>query len=193
MALAATRIRDEIIKRLRLMNGPTVTGKRFTKIQKSPLPQFQPGDYPAVAVFILRSNDAPDGDGNEGNIKFISEPIIVMHFGRKGGPKDEADMDADDDADDALTLLLTDAEFTQLGKDALFESIEHIERSRTDPQEGDSYYSFVRVAITFRTRQEFMPVVTDPYRGATVTVKPLDPAAFPQGEYHWDEDQEDAP
>lgn len=183
----AVRIRDEICDRVDKMLGPE--GKRFKRIQKEPLPQFQPDQFPAAAIYVLRSNYSPDSQGNQGNIRFICDDVIMLAFGRKGGTIEATKALADKDADDVIELLMTDADFTTLGEDALFESVEGIERSRVDPQEGDSYYSFVRLAITFRSREEFLPRVNDPYRGATVTVKPLDPGSMPPVEVHWDEDQ----
>lgn len=188
MALAATNIVDAIVELISPFVGEN--GNRFRKIQKDPLPQFQPEDFPAVAVYVVRTNDIPEGDGNEGNIKFITDATIMIAVGRKGGTKSESGKSVNDDADDILTTLFTDPDFTRLGTDALFESVEHIERTRVDPQEGDSYYSFVRLAITFRTRQEFLPVVKDPYHGADVTVAPLDPAGSPHVTAKWNEEND---
>lgn len=181
----AVSIRDAIHDRINKMLGPD--GKRFKRLQKEPMPQFQPDQFPAVAVYVLRSNSSPDGQGNQGTIRFIVDDVIVVAIGRKGGIVEATKALADKDADDIIEMLLTDGEFTALGEDGFFESIEGIERTRIDPKEGDSYYSFVRLAFTFRSREEFLPRVDDPYRGATVTVKPLDPGSMPEGEYHWDE------
>lgn len=186
MPSRAAIIRDAIYDRVSLMTG-NVDGKRFRHLQKEPLPQFQPDQYPAAAIYILRSESLPDGQGNEGTIRFISDDTIALAIGRKGGGLDAARALADDDADAIIETLLTDAEFTRLEPDAFFESIERIERTRVDPQEGDSYYSFVRLAFTFRSREEFLPSIVDPYRGATVRVRPLDPGSMPEGEFHWDE------
>lgn len=174
MTQAAT-IRDAIVSRVKALQVGTApkVAPRFKHVQDDPLPQLQPDTFPAAAVFILSEEMSPDGDGNEGPIKFVSDATIAISIARGGGTVKDLSGKVDDDADVILAALFEDPEFTQFGDDALFESVERIERRRIFPQEGEAYFGELRLAITFRSRVEYAPRLVNDYEGSTVEVRPL--------------------
>lgn len=189
MGSPAAKLRDAIAARvtaLRVGSGP-----RFKRVQKDPLPQFQPGDMPAAAVYIQSETLTPDGDGNAGELHFVTDTIIAIVVARRLGTVEVLSGKLDEDADLILATLFTDPDFTTLDAEkALFESVERIERVRLFPQEGDAYTGDLKIAITFRARADFETVVKDDYRGATVTVRPLQNPDAPPIVAHWDEPAE---
>lgn len=163
---------------------------RFKRVQKDPQPKFQPDDWPSVAVFIRRSSNQPDGDGNAGDIRFVSDVTIAVVIERGVGRPEDLSASVDDDAEAIKTALFTDASFTSFGPSAFFESVEQIEQMRIEPNDTDAYRAIVVMLITFRVRTEYEPVVDDDYEGATVTVRPLQNPTAPTIEAHWDEPSE---
>lgn len=188
MTSPAIILRDAIATRVSAMTVDAAP--RFKRVQKDPQPQFQPDDWPSAAVFIRRSTNHPDGDGNAGDIRFISDVVIAVVIERGVGRPEDLSASVDDDAEAIKDALFTDASFTSFGPSSFFESVEQIEQMRIEPQNSDAYRAIVVMLITFRVRAEYEPVVVDDYEGATVTVRPLQNPHAPTIEAHWDEPSE---
>lgn len=172
MATSAAAIRDAIA--LRLTNMMFGQEPRFKKVQVDPQPQMQPDNYPGAAVFIAREVMAPEGDGNAGPIRFIADAWIAIKIVRGKGKAEDNSALIDDDADAIFSLLFTDEDFTTLDPSAaLFESIEHVERQRLMPQDGDSYVAALLLTIQFRYRLVYQVVLDHDLERIDVVARPL--------------------
>lgn len=168
MTTAATMIRDAVFDRI-------ATRPEYIAKRKTPVPQLQPDDLPALSVFIAGEQLVPDGDDNAGEPHFQSLTTIAISVVR--GFEDPAVLSGAIDADvDAIEArLLTDPSFIKFGPDALFDAVTSIKRRRLYPQagkDGEAYFAELRLEITFRTLVDFEPDITTTFEGATMTVRP---------------------
>lgn len=177
MSTAALTIRDAITARLKA--APAFADMTF---QNQPLPQLQPDDLPAVLVVIMGERLSPDGDANHGPPRF--EAQITIGISLVEGFDTPVEMDTDVDAKITLieALLLCDPTFVR-GIDhtkpkndptryPYFEAIERIERRRLFPQDGEAYFSEVRLEMTFIARAEYDPTITDRFTTILMHGKP---------------------
>lgn len=216
---AAVIIRDAILDRLSALGG-------YTTKRKTPVPQLQPEQLPALSVFVLAGRAAPDGDENAGEVRLIWDETIGISVAR--GFADTATLEGQIQAevDAILNALLTDPTFVRFpgprakpqgetwsagdaiywdisakrattvaqnnlrmgtaltaaaatantGQvDALFEGVMGATRRWMFPQDGETYFAELRLEITFRTRADYPPVITDDFELLRVTT------AFPAG------------
>lgn len=164
----ATAIRDAIFVRLSALPG-------YARKRKTPVPQLQPDDLPALSVFLIREQLNADGDANAGDPHFLS--LITIGIASTRGFNDPVVTDGKLDADVDLieNKLLTDASFVHFGLDPppLFEGVQAIVRTHVYAKDGETYFAEARLELTFVTRVDFQPVITDDYEGLDITVRPL--------------------
>jgi len=166
MTTEATAIRDAIVDRLKTLPGYKKPPR------KVPLPQQQPTDLPQLSVFIMGERLMPDGDPEEGDLRFVSEVTIGISDMRGFEKPDVLDGQNDAAVDAIEKRLLTDASFTIMGPDALFEAVTGITRRRNYPQDGETYFAELRLEMTFRKRLEFWPETPDDLRHLKITTRP---------------------
>ena len=166
MTTAATAIREAVHTRLAGLPG-------YASRNRTPVPQIQVEDLPALSVFIMGERLTPDGDDNAGTLDFESSVTLGVSVVR--GFADPAVLDGSIDADvDAIEArLLTDPTFARFGQDALFEAVTGLTRRRLYPQDGETYLAELRLEITFRTRVTFEPAIADDFARLDVTARQL--------------------
>jgi hypothetical protein len=164
LSLEATAIQDEAFARLSGLSG-------YNRIRKGWHRQLQGSDLPALSVFILAERMTPDGDGNAGEPRFVSIVTLAISLVRGFSGPEEMLASIDSDADDIEKRLLCDPDFVKLGADALFESVERIQRTRLMPQDGETYFAELRLEMDFKVRVDYPPVLPDDYRGMTITAR----------------------
>lgn len=168
-------IRDAIIARAEAMQeGATI--QMWNKVNKQPGGTMQPDEMPTLGVFTMRERMIPDGDGNAGPLQFIHDVTIGLSIALKESNPDNADAALDAKIEALLTKLFGDPSFVSFAPGALFESIEQIDRTRIFPDKGEAYYVEGRVAITFRYRTYWEPVIPDNLEKVHVENK-----TFPEG------------
>ena len=155
---------------------------QYATTRKTPLPTLQAEQLPALGVYVLDGDSSPDGDGNEGDLRFIDDDTIAISVVRGGlalPPDLEIDMAAEYLA--IRAALFCDADFTAFGPDMLFESVPRQRRRWLFPAQGDEYRIELRYEITFRRRSRFEPVIMDDFTKADLVVRQAgsDPAAPP--------------
>jgi hypothetical protein len=141
-----TMIRDAAYARL-----IRITEWRTTR--KTPLSPLQPGDVPALGVFLLRETYQPDGDANAGPPRYIVDAVISVAILDIAGKPEVIEGSVDRLVDQALDALLCDGTFLGLrdGRDRpIIDSVPAIQRSYHFPQMGESYYLECRLQMTFR-------------------------------------------
>jgi hypothetical protein len=166
MTTAATAIREAIIERLSDLPGYKALPRRV------PLPQLQPSDLPRLSVFIMGERLTPDGDANEGDIRFVSEITIGISDMRGFATPDVLEGQNDTAVDMIEARLLCDPEFTEMDPDGLFEAVTGITRQRVYPQDGETYFAELRLQMVFQKRVEFAPEILDTLRRVAVTTRP---------------------
>ena len=165
MSSVAVALRDRIVATVERF-------WRFSPVSKTSMPQLQPEALPWCGVFIAREVMTPDGDGNAGEPRFVSDVTIAISVVR--GFQDTATLDGriDQDFADMLAGLLCDPAFVAFGDDQLFESVERVDTRRLYPMQAETYFAELRMEMTFRTRIGFPPNVPDDYRRLRVTTRP---------------------
>jgi hypothetical protein len=164
MSTQAIIIRDAIVDRLEVATALTPYGK----IRKTPLPQAQPDDLPILSVFVMNEQASRDGEGYP---QFDRRTTIGISVVR--GFKDPVTLDGAMDAEIAFieTLLLTDASF--VATEGYFDAVEQVNCRRLFPQGGETYFSELRLEMTFKTRDEFKPLANDDFKKMVVETKPF--------------------
>ena len=111
MTSAATRLRDAVYDRVSATQS-------FAKASKVGFPQLQPEQLPYCGVFISREVMTPDGDGNIGDLRFVSEVTIALLLVRAFSETVELDVQIEGDVERIEDALFGDPTFTQFGPGA---------------------------------------------------------------------------
>jgi hypothetical protein len=160
-------LRNAILERL---TAPSF-GYVYALARKTPLPTLQADQLPALSVFILDGDSSPDGDGNSGVIRFITDETIAVSVVRALEDPVVLEGNIDVELEAVKSALFTDPSFTRFWGNYLFESITRIRRRWSFPREGDEYRVELRYEMTFRKREQFEPVIADDFAGAVLTVR----------------------
>lgn len=146
---------------------------KYKTVRKTPVPQLQPAQLPALSVFVMACNGRPDGDGNAGQIALNNSDAIAVSVCRGFDDVVVLEGGLDQEVDDIKQRLLTDPGFTKLGPDGLWESIAQITRQWFFPKDGEAYFAELRMVITFNWREGLEPVIVDDFKGITLTARPM--------------------
>lgn len=161
MTTEATKLRETIIARLK-----TLPGYRGP-IRRQRVPQIQPADLPQLSVVITAERLNPDGDANAGIPSFKSDITIGITDVRGFATTPELDAQQDDAVDLIETAILCDPAIV-----SSVEGVASLTRTRTFPQEGETYFAALRLDITFETTVMFEPNIPDDFKGVLVTSRP---------------------
>jgi hypothetical protein len=161
----AVVIRDAIVDRIN-------AGLRgvFKTVRKTPLPTLQPTDLPACSVFVLGEDEPSDGAPNLGHLKYLDDCTIGISVARAFDDPKLLEGALDDDVGTIKALLLTDASFTKRSADGYFESVPRIRRNWVFSNQAEGYLAELRLEMTFRFRETFLPVIPDALKEIDVTV-----------------------
>lgn len=113
----------------------------------------------------------PDGEANAGPPAFVAEITIGISDMRAFATPSVLDGQNDAAVDAIEERLLSDPSFTEKGPHALFEAVTGITRERHYPQDGETYFAELRLAMTFRIRVDYPPFVPDRFKDMAVTAK----------------------
>jgi hypothetical protein len=167
MSSAATRIRDAMFDLIK------ETGW-YKDHQKAPVPQRQPSELPACAVFRLSETMSADGDANAGHPQFMSEIVIAVSIVRGFDDPEVLEGQAEVDADAVEKLLLCDQVFTRTGADCLFEALTQVTRRNYFPaKDGETYFVELRLEFTFQRAVDFEPTFDTPFNEVRMTTRPV--------------------
>ena len=176
MSTDAIRLRTAITERLEALPDLGVRS-----VQNQPLPQAQPDELPALLVVIIGETLTPDGDANHGPPRFEGETVIGISLVEGFETPERLDGDVDEKITLIETALLTDPTFTRatdrtksIGdpeREPYFEAIARMERQRLFPADGETYFSELRLAITFLKRVSYEPLIPDDYARTVLTAR----------------------
>jgi hypothetical protein len=102
----AVLIRDAIFDRLE-------TFRPYAKTRKTPVPQLQPDQLPALSVFVLSGRAVCDGEGNLGAPRLNWSDTIGISVARGFNDTVLLEGQLDDEADAIIERLLTDPQFVR--------------------------------------------------------------------------------
>lgn len=176
MSTDALRIRDAITERLR-----DLPWLALNAVQNQPLPQLQADELPGLLVVIMGESLTPDGDANAGPPRFEAQVTIGISLVEGFASPERLDGDVDEKITLIETALLTDPTFVRgldpskprgdPDREPFFEAIERIQRRRLFPQDGETYFSELRLEIVFAKRVQYDPAVLDRYERTELTAR----------------------
>ena len=177
MTKTVVDLRNAIYDRL----TAAVFAYQYKTTRKTPLPTLQEEQLPALGVYVLDGDFVLDGDGNEGDLRFIDDDTIAISVVRAGDMPPDLEIDMAAEFLAIRDALFCDAEFTAFGPEMLFESVPRQRRRWLFPSQGDQYWIELRYEITFRRRSRFEPVIMDDFTKAELVVRQAgsDPDAPP--------------
>lgn len=145
---------------------------QYSLARKTPMPTLQAEQLPALSVFILGGDGAPDGDPNVGDIRLINDEVIAVSVTRALADPVALEGNMDAELEAIKATLFTDPTFVKFGDGFFFESLLRTRRRWLFPREGDEYRIELQYEMTFRKRERFEPVVNDAYLKTTLTTRP---------------------
>lgn len=149
MTTVPTQIRDQIFTLLSGLPG-------YSKVRKVAQRQLQPEDMPCISVIRGDEVMSPDGDAVTGPPHFVHEATFHISIIRGSGDPVVTDGQSDADMDLVQETLLRSPALM-----ALFEGITSVRRTQDWPQEGDTYYTELKLEITVQYRSIWNPVFTN--------------------------------
>lgn len=143
----------------------------YVTLRKVAMPQVQSGSLPALSVFVASGDAVSDGEGNVGNIRLAWTDTIGISVIR--GFEDPLVLEGviDAECEEFLETLLGDPDFTNVGRNRLFDSIVSVKKRWLFPQDGETYFAELRLEIAFLNYAGYSPRLNTPLTRVDVTAE----------------------